>query len=89
MILFNQRKTIIYIILFLLKNKQLYFIDYAITVVPISPLCPLHPVSTLPQAIPPLLFTSMGHAYKFFGYSISYTVLYIPMASLYLPNCTS
>ena len=36
----------------------------------------------LPQAIPPLLFLSMGHVQKFFGYSISCAVLYIPMAIL-------
>ena len=36
----------------------------------------------LPQAIPTQLFMSMGHGYKFFGYSISYTVLYIPTAIL-------
>ena len=30
------------------------------------------------QAIPTPLLMSMGHAYKFIGYSISYTVLYIP-----------
>ena len=56
---------------------------YAITVVlifpplPTSTQCPL-----LPQAIPPPLFTSMGHVYKLFGYFVSYTVLYIPMAIL-------
>ena len=38
------------------------------------------PPSTLqlPQAISPPLFTSKGHVYKFSGYSISCTVLYIP-----------
>ena len=30
----------------------------------------------LPQTIPTPLFMSMGHVYKFFGYSISYTVIY-------------
>ena len=34
------------------------------------------------QAIPTPLFMYMGHMYKFFGYSVSYTVLYIPMAIL-------
>ena len=46
---------------------------------------PLHPSTqhpVLPQAIPPPLFMSMGHAYKFFGYSISYTVLYIAIVIL-------
>ena len=42
------------------------------------PLSPFTQQPPLPQAIPPPLFMSMGHAYKFFGYYISYTVLYIP-----------
>ena len=48
-----------------------------------SPFAP-HPPSTspLPQAISTPLFMSMGQAYKFFGYSFSYTVLYIPVAIL-------
>ena len=53
------------------------YFDYAITVVSIYPPLPFstqqHP---LPQAILSPLFVSMGHVYKFFGYSISYTVLY-------------
>ena len=56
---------------------------YAITVVPIFPTFPpstQHPL--LPLAISTHLFMSMGPVYKFFGYSISYTVLYIPMAIL-------
>ncbi|KAF6109649.1 hypothetical protein HJG60_010887 [Phyllostomus discolor] len=40
-----------------------------------------------PQAIPTPLFISMGHTYKFFGYSTSYTVLYCPMAILQLSIC--
>ena len=62
---------------------KLHFIDYAITVVPFFPLLPPSTQPPpLPQAIPIPLFMSMGHAYKFIGYSISYTVLYIPMAIL-------
>ena len=62
--------------------KNLYFIDYAITVVLIFlPLCPSTQQPPLPQAIPTPVFMSMGHMYKFFGYSISYTVLHIPMAN--------
>ena len=63
--------------------KKLYFIDYAITVVLICPLLPpstLHP--PLPQATPTPLFVSMGLRYKFFSYSISYTVFYVPSAIL-------
>ena len=48
---------------------------------------PQHPA--LLQAIPTPLFMSMGHMYKFLGYSISYTVLYIPMVILKLSICTS
>ena len=59
---------------------KLYLIDYAITVIPIFPLLPPSTQDPpLPQAIPTPLFTSMGHAFKFFGSSISYTLLYIPM----------
>ena len=36
------------------------------------------PSSPFPPAIPHPQFISMGHAYKFFGYSISYTVLTSP-----------
>ena len=64
-----------------LSFSKLFFIDYAITVVPIFPLLSLstqHP--SFPQAIPTPLFVSMGHSYKFFGYSISYTVPYSPLA---------
>ena len=68
---------------------KLYFIDYAITVVLIFPLSPLPPSTPIPSGISPPLFMSMGHVYKFFGCSISYTVLYIPIAILQLPICTS
>ena len=66
---------------------KLYFIDYAITVILIfSPLAPLPPAPPTSSGNPPhhSLFTFMGHACKFFGYSISYTVLYIHMAGLFL-----
>ena len=43
-----------------------------------SPFAPLHPAAPLSQAIPTLLFMSMGHVYKFFGCSISYAILYNP-----------
>ena len=60
-------------------NFLSYSIDYFITVVLIFlPLPPSTEHPLLPQAIPTPLFMSMGHVYKFFGYSISYTVLYIP-----------
>ena len=47
---------------------KLYFIDYAITVVLISPpLSPFTHHSPLPQTILTPLFMSMGHVYKFFA----------------------
>ena len=41
----------------------------------------------LPSVIPPPLFMSLGHAYKLFGNSISYTVLNMPLPILQLPIC--
>ena len=38
-----------------------------------------------PTMIPPPLFMSMGHIYKFFGLYISYTILNLPLSTLYLP----
>ena len=66
---------------------KLQFIDYAVTVVLIFPTLPSStqrppPPRQLPQAFPSPLFISIGQAYKFSGYSISYTVVYIPMAIL-------
>ena len=62
----------------------LYFIDYAIILVPIF--LPILPLSTqqspTPSGKPTSLFMSVGHVYKFVGCSIPYTVLYIPMAIL-------
>ena len=53
----------------------------------LSQFFPLGP--QLPQAIPTPLSMSVGHVYEYFGCSIPYTVLYIPMAILYLPICPS
>ena len=61
------------------------FIDYAITVVPFSPFYSRSPCTPPPTHIPPLQFTSMGHTYKFFGFSISYTILTLPLSIFYLP----
>lgn len=50
---------------------------------PNYPAClPPSPPPTLLQAIPPPLFMVVGDEYKFFGYPISSTVLYTPMATL-------
>ena len=45
---------------------------------------PFYPVTAprLPQAIPTTLVMSVGHACKFFAYSVSSTVLHVPMAIL-------
>ena len=74
--------------MFFKKQNFLKFIliifDYAITVVLIVLTLPPTPTQHPPllRAIPAPLFRSMSHVCKFFGYSISYTVLYIPMAIL-------
>ena len=64
----------------------MYFIDYAITVVlfflPFIPLCPVPPPPTI---IPPTQFMSMCHTCKFFGFSISHTILNLPLSIFYLP----
>ena len=60
-----------YILLILLLQLSQFF-----------PFALLHSASPFPQAIPRPLFMSMGQVYKFFIYSNSYTVLYIPMAIL-------
>ena len=60
-----------------LKNILYWLCSYScLNFFPFAPLYPALP--TPPQAIPTLLFMSMGHVYKFCGYSISSTVLYIP-----------
>ena len=120
---------------------KIYFIDYAITVVPFfSPLYSSLPVTAPPPSVPPnpalslcpwvihinslaspfpILFVtspclfctyhlcflfpvpfppsfshphslrpqfiSLGRTYKFFGFSISYTILNLPLSILYLP----
>ena len=57
----------------------LYFIVYAITVVPVFH---LYPAPQRPQTIFTPLSMSMGHDYMFFGYSIPYTVPYITITIL-------
>ena len=62
-----------------------YFINYAITVVPIF--LHLSPSAwySLPSSNHSLQFMPMGRAYKFFGFSISYTILHLPLSIFYLP----
>ena len=60
--------------------KKICFVDYVITVVlifpPLPSLCLLPPFP--PAILPPPPFMFMGHACKFLGFSISYTILNIP-----------
>ena len=50
-------------------------------------LCPPPPGTPFPPVIspPPTYLTSMACACKFFGFSVSYTVLNLPLSILYLP----
>ena len=63
-----------YILLFMLLQLSHFFL----------PSIPLHPVSPSHQHSPPQ-FMSMGHTYKFFGFSISHTILNLPLSIQYLP----
>ena len=64
---------------------KIYFIDDAITVVPFF-FSPLFPSTLYPSTIIPLpQFMSMGRSYKFFGFSISYTILNLPLSIMCLP----
>ena len=67
------------------NSFKIYFVVYAMTVVPIFP--PLPPSTQYPPSSsnPFLYFMSMGHACKFFGFSISYTIPNIPLSILFLP----
>ena len=56
----------------------LYLITFYYSCPYYYPFDPLHPAPPLPQAVPPPSFMFMGHAYKVFGYSISYSVLPSP-----------
>ena len=48
------------------------------------PFIPFQPARSSLQHSP-TQFMSMGHTYKFFGVSISYTILNLPLSILYLP----
>ena len=73
-------------IFFFFSFLKVYFIDCAITIVPFF-FSPLFPSVLQPPASPlsPPQVMSMGHTYKFFGFSISYTILNIPLSILCLP----
>ena len=64
----------------LLKFCKIYFIVCTIIAVPFSSLL----YSPLPcTPLSPCM--SMGHTYKFFGFSITHTILNLPLSILYLP----
>ena len=46
---------------------------------PFIPLCPVPPLRPKFPTPPPHQFMFMGHTYKFFGLSISYTILNLPI----------
>ena len=76
--------------LFIYLFIYLCIIYYAIIVVPtFLPLPPCTQHFPHSWTISPPLFMSMGHAYKFFGNTIFYTSLSIPLPLLYVPICTS
>ena len=62
-----------------------YWLCYYSCPILFSPLFPstLHHPSH--QHSPPPQFMSMGHTYKFFGFSISYTIFNLLLSILYLP----
>ena len=66
-----------YILLIMLLQLSHFFL----------PFIPLYPAHPLPPVFPHLVI-SMGHSCKFFGFSISYTILNLPLSilsSFYLP----
>ena len=67
---------------FPLQFFKIYFIDN-LTVVPIFLLGRPLPGTPIPSSNPLPQFMTMGHAYKFFGFSISYTVLNNPLSCTY------
>ena len=64
-----------------------YFIDYALIVVSLFflPLFPSALYHTSHQHSPTPLVHVHGRTYKFFGFSISYMILHLPLSILYLP----
>ena len=89
-LLVNAVRGLIILLIFILVKSlgflKIYFIDYAITVVTFfSPLYFPPPCTTPPTIIPQPQFMSMGHTYKFFGFSISHTILNLLLSILYLP----
>ena len=66
----------------------LFFMYLLIMLLQLAHLSPLYsplPCSPPHTIIPPPQFMSMGHTYKFFGVTISYTILNFPLTIFYLP----
>ena len=64
---------------------SIYFIDYAIIVVPFPPFIPLYPAQPFLPAFSPLQLMPMSRTYNFFGFYISCTILKLPLSILYVP----
>ena len=78
----NEQKLSIY---FFLLSFLIYFKYYAITFFPIFP--PLSLLCPAPQTLQhsPTYFTPMGCTYKFFQFSVSYTIFDLSLSILCLP----
>ena len=63
---------------------KVYFNDFAIIVILsfFLPFIPPDQVTPFPPALPPLLLMAMCRTYKFFGFSISYTILNLSLPCL-------
>ena len=59
-------------------------LSYSPHFIPLHPAHPVLPTFPLPPA-PASWFMSMGHTYRFFGFSIFYTILNLPLTIFYLP----
>ena len=69
-------------VVFVLLSKNYFLLIMLLQLSQFFPFGPTppSPLPWLPRAVPAPLVTSVGPADKFFVFSISYTVLYIPMA---------
>ena len=70
-----------YLFLFL---SLIYWLCFYSRPILFSPLYPPPPSTPIPSSIPPALSSCPCHTRKFFGFSISYTILTLPLSILYL-----
>ena len=89
-----------FIWILVIEKTRLFFLKYILLIVLLQlsqffyPLYSPHHCTPLPQAFPLSQFMSLGRTYKFFGFSISYTILNLLLSILWLPvlpliPCTS